>query len=221
MIGVPVVDLSVPLNERTQTFPGDPTLRLTPHSIVAENGFNLLEVRMGSHTGTHVDAPYHVADDGPTLDRLPLSRFVGPAVLVDATDLGARDRILPAHLEGVLPRLGPGVIVLLHTGWSRHRDTPAYFEHPFLDATACRLLLDAGVRTIGIDAPSHDESPDGTHPGEGYPVHHLVADAQGVLCENLTNLASIDFPDPTVSLLPIALTGTDGAPVRAVAFGGR
>lgn len=213
-----LVDLSVPLNERTQTYPGDPELRFAPHSTVGRDGFNLLAVRMGTQTGTHVDAPFHFEDDAPTLDELPLSRFLGPGVVVDVTGLGARRPITEDHLAAVLPHLEAGTIVLLHTGWSRHFGTDRYFDHPYLGADACRRLLDAGVRTIGIDAINLDETPDDTHPGLGFPVHHLIARAAGVICENLTNLAAVRSPRPTVSLLPIAFTGTDGAPVRAVAY---
>ncbi|HEV7624557.1 MAG TPA: cyclase family protein [Amnibacterium sp.] len=213
-----VVDLSVPLREGVQTYPGDPQLAFVPHSTVARDGFNLLTVHMGSQTGTHVDAPFHFEDDAPTLDALPLSRFLGPGLIADVREVGARNPITTEHLGGVLGEVEPGTIVLLHTGWSRHFGTDRYFDHPYLDADACRALLDAGVRTIGIDAVNLDETPDDDHPGVGFPVHHLIAQAAGVICENLTNLASVRTAHPIVSLLPIAFVGTDGAPVRAVAY---
>lgn len=53
---------------------------------------------------------------------------------------------------------------------------------------------------------------------EGYPVHHAILGAGGVIAENLANLAALDFPNPLLSLLPIKLAGSDGAPVRAVAM---
>jgi len=117
----------------------------------------------------------------------------------------------------VADRLGEGVVVLLHTGWSRHYGTPAYFDNPFLDAGACRRILDSGVRTICIDAINLDETPDDDHPGEGFPVHHLIAGAGGVIGEILRRLEDVDWGDPFVMCLPIALEAADGAPVRAVA----
>jgi kynurenine formamidase len=119
----------------------------------------------------------------------------------------------------VLDRLRPGVVVLLRTGWSAHRGQPAYFAHPFLDPAACRVLLEAGVRTIGIDAINLDETPDDEHPGDGYPCHHLVAAVDGIIAENLTDVAEVEeLVDPLVCLFPIRLAGADGAPVRAVAL---
>lgn len=213
-----LTDLSVPLAPGVPTYPGDPQLAFEPHSTVERDGFNLLGVHMGTQTGTHVDAPFHFEDDAPTLDGLPLSRFIGPGVIADVRGLAPREPITRGHLASALAAVQPGTIVLLHTGWSRHFGTRAYFEHPYLDADACRALLDSDVRTIGIDAINLDETPDETHPGVGFPVHHLIAQAAGVICENLTNLAAVPSATPTVSLLPIAFVGTDGAPVRAVAY---
>jgi kynurenine formamidase len=212
-----LVDLSVPVGPGTVVYPGDPVPALTTHCTVAADGFNLLDVHIGSQTGTHVDAPYHFEDDGSRIDEVPLERFLGPAVVVDATAAGERGRITWGQVEPVADRLGEGVVVLLHTGWSEHYGSPAYFANPFLDATACRRLLELGVRTICIDAINLDETPDDEHPGEGFPVHHLIARAGGVIGENLRNLARVDWADPFVMCLPIALEAADGAPVRAVA----
>lgn len=214
-----IVDLSVPVGPDTVVYPGDPQPRLTVHSTIERDGFNLLSVAIGSQSGTHVDAPYHFDAGTPRIDELPLDRFLGPAVVVDATGLGPRGRITwDRHVAPLADRLAPGVIVLLRTGWSHHYGTPTYFEHPFLDAEAARRILDAGVRTICIDAINIDETPDDDHPGEGFPVHHLIAEAAGVIGENLRNLEAVDWADPVVSCFPIALEGADGAPVRAVAM---
>ena len=213
-----IVDLSVVVNAQTQVYPGDPLVKFTPHSTIERNGFNLLSVEMGSQTGTHVDAPFHFDDSAPKLDDLPLERFAGVGVIVDARGIGARGRITWEHILPVVDELTAGCIVLFHTGWSAHYGTDAYFDNPFLDADACRLLIELGVRTFGIDAINIDETPDDLHPGEGFPVHHLVADAGGVISENLTNLESIDFVHPMITLFPLSLTAADGAPVRAVAL---
>ncbi|MGB3682050.1 MAG: hypothetical protein WA990_06135, partial [Rubrobacteraceae bacterium] len=102
--------------------------------------------------------------------------------------------------------------------WDGYYGTPRYYDHPFLDYRAAQFILDAGVRTVAVDVLNVDETvPDGPHP-EGYPVHHLICGAGGVIAENLTGIGAIDFPDPILSLLPIKLAGSDGAPVRAVAL---
>ena len=212
-----LVDLSVPVGCDTVVYPGDPRPDLRVHSTIERDGFNLLSVAMGSQTGTHVDAPYHFDETTPRLDELPLDLFLGPAVVVDASATGERERITWEHVAPVADRLRPGVVVLLRTDWARRYGSPEYFANPFLDADACRRMLELGVRTFCIDAINIDETPDDQHPGEGFPVHHLIAEAGGVIGENFRNLDQVAWPDPFVMCLPIALEGADGGPVRAVA----
>ncbi|MEU4422514.1 cyclase family protein [Actinoplanes sp. NPDC024001] len=213
-----VVDLSVPVEPETQVYPGDPQVRFARHATVARDGYNLLHLELGSQTGTHIDAPYHFKEDGPRIDELDLGLFTGPGVRIDVRGVGAREAITWEHIAPAAYGLAPGTIVLLCTGWSRHYGTPEYFDHPFLGVDACQRLLDLGVRTFCIDTGNIDETPDDEHPGDGYPVHHLIAGAGGVIGENLRNLELVEFPSPLVSCLPIALLGADGAPARAVAM---
>lgn len=213
-----IIDLSVPVGPGTQVYPGDPVARFEVHSTVARDGFNLLRIDLGSQTGTHVDAPYHFQEQGPRVDQLDLGLFAGPATVVDVRGVGPRERITWEQIAASGARLGPGVIALFCTGWSAHYGTPAYLDNPFLDADAVSRMLDLGVRTFCLDALNIDETPDDHHPGEGYPAHHLIAAARGAIGENFRNLELIDFAEPFVTCLPMALEGADGAPVRAVAM---
>lgn len=215
---VRVVDLSRAIDENTVVYPGDPVPHLQRHSTVAADGFNLMSVQMGSQSGTHVDAPYHFDDDTLRIDEIPLERFVGRGIVVDCSAVGARGRITLDSVGSALDDVRPGDIVLFHTGWARHYQTPKYFDNPFLDAALVENLLDRGVLTFGLDALNIDETPDDDNPGEGFPAHHLIAKAGGVICENLCNLESITFANPVISILPIKFMGIDGAPVRAVAM---
>ncbi|WP_046469309.1 cyclase family protein [Allosalinactinospora lopnorensis] len=213
-----IVDLSRPIGPDTQVFPGDSPPRITRASTVATGGFNSVEVHMSSHAGTHADAPFHFLEHGARLDELPLELFTGPAVVVDATGRDDRSPISSADLAPWADEFAPGAVVLLRTGWSAYYRTERYFEHPYLDGDAARLLVDRGVRTIGIDTLSPDETPYGEHPGDDWPVHRTVLGAGGTIIENLCHLEQIDFPHPWFSAFPLRLASDDGAPVRAVAL---
>lgn len=215
---VRVIDLSHSINASTQVYPGDPEPRLTVHSTIAKDGFNLLSLQMGSQTGTHVDAPYHFDEDTERIDQIPLERFLGRGVLLNATDLEPRTSISWEMIESDARNIKAGEVALIHTGWSKYFGTDKYFEHPFLSSEACQRLLDKGVMVFGIDAINIDETPDNDHPGVGFPCHHLIAKKAAVISENLCNFESIIFPNPFISLLPIKLEAADGAPVRAVAI---
>jgi arylformamidase len=209
-----LVDLSVPIATGMPVYPGDPQVTIGSALTTAVEGANVLHLEMGSQTGTHVDAPYHIDDTLPDLDGLPLDRFVGDAVVVDVRGLAARTPIGPSAFGGVVRA---GMIVLIATGWARHWGTDAYLGHPFLTEEAAEVLVDAGVRTVGIDALSVDPTP-----AEEFPAHRVLCGAHAVIAENLTGLdvlveAQAAGRSIEVSLLPIRLAGADGAPVRAVA----
>jgi hypothetical protein len=215
---VRVVDLSREITEQTIVYPGDPVPHIAQHATIANDGFNLVSVQMGSQSGTHVDAPFHFDDSTSTIDKIPLDRFVGRGVVLRCDGVGPRERITLDSVRTDAESARAGDIVLVHTGWARHYGDPSYFDNPFLDAGLVSFLLERGIRTIGLDALNIDETPDDNHPGEGFPAHHLIAKADGIISENLCNLESIDFADPLISLFPMKFVGIDGAPVRAVAM---
>jgi kynurenine formamidase len=209
-----LVDLSVPIETGMPVYPGDPEVSIGPALTVARHGVNVLGLHLGSQSGTHVDAPFHIDDSLPALDALPLDRFCGPAVVVDARGLAPRSPIGPAAFEG---GVGEGVIVLVATGWSLHWGTAAYEGHPFLTEEAAALLVARGVRTVGIDALSVDPTP-----ATDFPAHRVLCGAHAVIAENLTGLdrllrAQASGRPIEVFMLPLRLPGADGAPVRAVA----
>ncbi|MFF2954012.1 cyclase family protein [Kitasatospora sp. NPDC057965] len=240
-----LVDLTHQVTTAMPVYPGDPAVLLEPALTTATAGVNVLSLHLGSQSGTHVDAPYHVDVTWPTLDGLPLERFTGPAVVADLRGLEPRAPITAELLAPALERAGEGTVLLLATGWTRHWGTDAYLAHPSLTARAAEAIVAAGVRTVGVDALSVDPTPD---PGPGDPaVAALLADLTdehdqpaaeeptlaahrillgapggGVIAENLTDLrpllAAQEAGRPVeVSLFPLRLVAADGAPVRAVA----
>jgi kynurenine formamidase len=213
-----IVDLSLAIDADTQLYPGDPQVRFASAATIAADGFNLLSIEMGSQSGTNCDAPFHFLDEGARIDEVDLSLFAGPGVVIDVRGKGPRSPIRVGDIAPQLDAVGPGTIVLLHTGWPRYYGTPDFFDHPYLDAEACSALLERGVRTFCLDALNIDETPDDTHPGVGFPVHHLIAGAGGIIVENLTALEQVDFPDPFVTVFPLKFSGADGSPTRAVAI---
>jgi kynurenine formamidase len=214
-----IVDLSVVLDDSTQVYPGDPQPRFSVATRIESEGFNLLRVEIGSQSGTHVDSPYHFRDDGLRLEDCDLGLFVGPGVVIDVRGKGPRERITLDDVEPYRERSRAGAIALLHTGWSDgHYGTDAYFDHPFLDGAACERILSWGVRTFAIDCINLDETMlDEREPD--FSCHLQIAEARGIIAENLRNVGAIDFDDPLISLLPIRFGGdADGAPCRAVAL---
>ncbi|MFC5752822.1 cyclase family protein [Actinomadura rugatobispora] len=217
-MAVELVDLSVPILSGMPVYPGDPEVVVTPALTVTNSGVNVRRLHLGSQTGTHVDAPYHVDDALPRLEHLPLERFTGPAVVADARGLPPRTPIGPEVLPGGLE---PGTVLLIATGWSRHWGTDAYLAHPYPTVETAEAIVAAGVRTVGIDALSVDRTPPPGDDAFSLDVHRVLCGAQAVIAENLTALdrlldAQAAGRPVEVSLFPLRLEG-DGAPTRAIA----
>jgi arylformamidase len=213
------LDLSVPVVSGMPGYPGDPQVEVERALRVATDGVNVVALHLGSRSGTHVDAPFHVNSAWPTLDALPLQRFAGPAVVADVRGLPARTPITPELLAPALSllRLQPGAILLVATGWSAYWGTEAYLAHPWLTPDTMRAVVGASVRTVGVDALSVDAAGD-----PDLPAHRVLCGAGGVIAENLTALDRVSAAQRAgtpveVFLFPLHLPGADGAPVRAVA----
>lgn len=200
-----------------QVYPGDPVFCCRSAANIPEHGYNVRSLSLGSHTGTHVDAPFHFFADGKTIDHFPLSTFVGPALVVDVSSKKSREKIVWDDLAPYQTAMGEGVILLVCTGWSDYWGRPEYFEHPYLARDAAQKIVATGVRIVGIDALSPDETHLDDSEGD-WGAHETILGAGGIIAENLRNLGSILGKTATVSLAPLHISGSDGAPTRAFAI---
>lgn len=224
---VEIVDLSHTLDSSLSVYPGDPSFSSCPHLTLDADGVNVQSISLGSHAGTHVDAPYHFIEEGKKINEVSLSTFVGPAIVVDLTEEG-----IGRHLEDreeiqwkALERYEEAItaqkdaLLLLRTGWSKYWGTPKYFDHPYVSTEAARRIVDTGIRLIGIDTLSPDETILGEEgKAHTYPFHKIVLSSDVVIAENLANLEAIQHGNWVVSLVPLKLSGSDGSPIRACAW---
>lgn len=215
-----LLDLSHKLNTGAQIYPGDPSFACNAIATIPKDGYSVHALSLGSHTGTHIDAPSHFFTNGKTIDQIPLSSLIGPFVKIDLTQSGLQDRQTITWEDHISPSptavdIREGVILLIQTGWSAHWGTPRYFHHPFLSRDAAQRILDKGVRVLGVDTLNPDETPfEGVGGEQGFGTHEVILGAGGVIAENLTNLEEIGGRD-MVALVPLNLEGSDGSPVRA------
>ncbi|WP_029601765.1 cyclase family protein [Halococcus hamelinensis] len=205
------VDLSHRIETGMTVYPGDPSVCVEPHAAYDQDSYRVSAVQLGSHTGTHIDAPSHVLADGRTLDAYSLERFTFDAVRIDCT--GSSDRE-PITVEDVPD--DEADIALFWTDWSTLWGTERYLDHPYLTPDAAAVCAERGY-AVGIDALSPDPTPtqnsEETDPS-GLQAHHTLLGADNLIIENLRNLGKL--PDRfELRAYPLALGG-DGAPVRAV-----
>lgn len=178
------VDISHTLNGHTPIFPGDFPTSLAQSKTLQQDGYTAYTLHTELHTGTHIDMPMHLLDTQGFASGAPLEAFCGRGVLLDA-----RDANPISATQTFAGQMEPGDIVLLHTGWdSRYFDSAYFSQHPSIDESFARLLVDKQVKMLGIDMPAPDHAP--------YTLHKYLL-AQGVLLlENLTNLQALPFDAP-------------------------
>ncbi|MHB8173243.1 MAG: cyclase family protein, partial [Nitrospirota bacterium] len=137
-----IFDISMGIKNGMPTYPGDPGVEIKREKIIGENSSaNLSSCCIGSHTGTHVDPPFHFFPDGKTAELIPLDIMIGPARVVEANAEGIdRDFLAGAGVEGA-------VRVLLKTRNSAFCEDPAFHEDfAYLTPDGAEFLMEIGVK---------------------------------------------------------------------------
>ncbi len=208
---IKIVDLSMEIKTNTPVFQIYPIPIVHTWTNIREHGFYSNLLVLAEHTGTHVDAPAHVVEGGETIDSIPLERFAGEGVVVDASYLPPKASITKSLLEEALGKrgVGRGWVVLIMTGYDSKAGTSQWFEHPGLDETAADYLAGLEVSAVGIDAPSVDHPP--------YPAHERLLRRGIVIYENLTNLRPLIGKRFKFVGVPLKIARGSASPVRAMA----
>jgi kynurenine formamidase len=212
------VDLTFPIHTGMTTFPvyWHPFVEVTQ---LARLGIEQRETRklvLGTHTGTHMDAPRHFIEGGQTVDEIPLELLAGPATILDFSCLPERHEI---SRDQIMDATGgqPAERLVLRYDWSDHWGSDKYYrDHPFLSDTAATWLVDNGIRLLAMDTPMPDNPENGKGSTNDSPIHKIVLGSGAILVEYLCNLRTLTGPSFEFIVLPLKVSGGDGAPVRAI-----
>jgi len=213
-----MIDLSQAISPETQVFSAYPRPALFPWTKLETFGFQSEAMFLVTHTGTHVDAPFHFNSGGLRVDEIPPDRLVRDAVLLNLTHKKPKELIHDEDLEAAEEAGGlsvrEGEIALLHTGWDKHLGQERYLEdYPGLGADGAEFLAAKGVSAVGVDSPNLD------HPSDPkFPAHNRLLRDGIPIIENLCNLASLQKNRFRLIALPLKIRGATGSPVRAIAI---
>ncbi len=203
-------DITVPISPQMPVWPGDPKVSLERLSSLSRGDrTNTSKLCLGTHTGTHIDPPYHLFENGYSVDKIPLEKLIGPAYVMEAhpqgrtiraTDLGGMG--LPAGVTRLLLKTENSYLWQGALGFERD------FIH--LDKSAARWVVDRGIRLLGVDYLSVDAfgTPD-------MAAHRILLEAGVIIVEGL-DLAQVTPGVYQLCCLPLRIAGGDGAPARAV-----
>lgn len=210
------LDLTLEISNNLPSFPGSPRPQFISWADKKSNGYNLELIFFSSHSGTHLDAPYHFVEKGIKIDKIPLDKLITRAILCrskkGSDELITRKDIVDFETRN--GRIPPNIAIVFETGWSKNLTKMNYFtKNPGLSNTAAKYLLEKKVSLVGIDSPSIDGGRD-----PKFPVHHTLLRRGVLILENLCNLEKIPNTSFKLIVLPLKLKNATGSPVRAIAI---
>ena len=196
-------DLTCTISQDMRVYPGDPQPKFDPHATIKDNNANVTGITLGSHTGTHVDAPWHFLREGNSIDTESLQKFIGEAVVIDAS---GRNKIAAENFSS--SDIKSDDIVIIYTGTGDRLKDFAY-----LDVSAAEWIIKHKVKCVGIDTASVEK-----YGEKDAPVHKMLLARNIGIIENLANLKQFAGSRMFFVCLPLPLKGIDGSPARAVLF---
>ena len=208
------IDLTQELHNGMPIYRGDPSPSFVSYATLEKDGVNLTKLTLGSHTGTHIDAPRHFIPDGIGVDQISPTKLVGEAYVCDLSSKpfgsGITGLDLRKDLEG---RVAEDDIVVCYTGCSeRWGDESVGSNYTYLTGNAAEYLVSKRVRAVGIDFLSVEKfrAPD--------PVAHKTLLGNGIFIIESLSRATKQFVSQRILMIcmPIKLQNGDGAPSRII-----
>jgi len=211
-----VIDLTLTISEQIPTFSGSPQPNFINWETLEKDGYNLELLFLSSHTGTHIDAPYHFLKKGQKIHQIVTRRLVTEAILIKIRK-EANQSITKTDIQKFERKFGKiddGSTVIFHTGWQKNLKKESYFlKNPGLTVSAAKYLSSKKINLVGIDSPSIDLGKNSK-----FSVHHILAKNGILIVENLANLEKINSKMFHLIVAPLKLKNATGSPVRAMAL---
>ena len=211
-----ILDLTLTISDSIPTFPGSPALSFIPWENIKDDGYNLELLFFSTHTGTHLDAPYHFLEKGTKIHEINVKRLVCDAVLIKLRKKSG-EVIKKADIVKFEKKHGKIAVsssVIFWTDWQKNLLKDFYFtKNPGLSVSAANYLASKKINLVGIDAPSIDLGSN-----SNFSVHHILAKNNILIFENLAYLDKIDSANFHLVIAPLKLKNATGSPVRALAF---
>jgi len=207
-----VIDLSLDVYNEMPVYPGDPKVFFMKHRSIDPDGYNLTQILLGSHTGTHLDVPLHFVDGGDSVEKIPPERFIGEAYVIDLSYKKAEEDINPEDFKNYEDKVVPGAKLLLRTDWYKVLPDRRYFkEQPRISYELAQWLVEKEVSLIGLETPT-------INPVDNKKLHQTLLAGGIIVVEALAHLDQIKKDKVFFIALPLKIRGGDGSPVRAVAI---
>jgi len=223
-----VVDMTHTLSDAFPTYFGVPGFAAKKTFNFKEHGFNLFELSVNEHTGTHLDAPIHFSADGQTVDEIPIDNLVCPLCVIHIHERAADNAdtsVTPDDIKAWIAKHGPipdGACVAMHSGWEarvttgnfRNPDGEGTMHFPGFHLEAAKMLMEeTGAVGMAVDSLSLDVGTSTT-----YDTHYawLPSNRWGLEC--IANLAKVPAAGATLVVGAPKHLGGSGGPSRVIAL---
>ncbi|RZB30913.1 MAG: hypothetical protein AEth_00867 [Candidatus Argoarchaeum ethanivorans] len=194
-------DLTMPIDTQIPVFPGGPEPEIIQVASIKEKGWNEKQITIGSHFSTHIDAPFHMIEDGKKLDDYPINKFIGIASVIDVRN----QKLINPSLDEIEQE----DIVFFYTAHINKIRYKEYFQqNPILSVETAQRLIEKKVKIVGLDSFSPDNEP--------FEIHKLLLKNDILIVENLINLDKLVNSRFMCYILPLKIMDADGAPCRVI-----
>ena len=175
------------------------------------------KIVLGTHSGTHCDAPSHFIPEAQTVDKISLTTLVGPATVINFSN---SNQLRQVEIKDISDALGGDDVperLILRFDWSDKWGTMEYYnDHPFLSDSAAQWLVDNGLLLLGMDTPMPDSPLNGWTSSNDSPIHKILLGNGVILLEYLCNLRSLKQNKFDLVALPLKIKDGDGSPIRCI-----
>lgn len=213
-----VVDLSLPIDNDCMTCgtPWHQKVEVSRMGTLETVGRITSKMTLGSHSGTHMDAPLHFIDGGRSIDEIDLEIACGPVTVVDLTHIGKGGVVELSDISDV----SVSMRMLFRFDWWKNWQTDDYYrEFPYFSQEAVKHLIDNGMKLIALDTPSPDTGNAIGSLDDDSPNHKLLLGEGVIIIEYLTNTSELKSDsDYSIFALPLRICGIDGCPSRVIAI---
>ena len=210
------VDLTLEISNKIPIFPGSPSPQFLQWSTIKDDKYNLELLFLSSHTGTHLDAPYHFTENGVKIHQIPITRLIGKTLLIKIKKLKNQEITKKDLLEFERKhgKIKERASIIFFTDWQKNSKKKFFFtNNPGLSRSASKYLISKKINLVGIDSPSIDLGKD-----PFFSAHKILSENNILIVENLTNLEKIPSTTFDFIILPLKIKDATGSPVRAIAI---
>lgn len=198
-----IYDLSHIIENNMTSYSKEELPNISKLFTIKNNNFNVTEIKLTSHLGTHVDVPYHIIQTGKNILDFNLDNFAGKGICVNFDNLKNFDFEKNKDIE----------FILIYTGWDKYWNSEKYFKnYPVLNETIINKIISSNLKGIGFDCISPD-----SYSSTELTVHENLLKNNKIIIENLCNLNQVLNKTFIFTCFPLKIK-SDGCPVRATAI---